>query len=651
MHGHKNTFQGDTCAVPARHRVRLFCFVTLSVIAACLGLALRSASPAAAAREPAIHYTIVVDVDYEKAFLNVTQTVAVRNRTASPLSSLVFQATPAAPAFNAFTLSSATVSGSAVNWSQDGTVLEIPLSPALAAGEMVSVTLTWWGQVPPSNGRYGVADGVIALGNWYPQLAVLHDGAWAKHQYTAIGDAFFSEVADYDVTVNVAANVTVAATAPPLSRSGGKWVYHAEDVRDFALGLSANFATLTRKVDNVTITVYHQRANAEGAKVGLDTAERAMRWYANKLGPYPFASLAIVELPGGGEHNAQEHAGLFFIRSDFFTPLLAGEYTAHELAHAWFFAAVGNDQVRDPWVDESLVTSISMDFYRETSPREYSGLWGKWGGRPEEFTNSPVINLGINDFKAGEGGAYFWTIYRQGAMFFNLVRETLGDDAYWRALRQYYLEYKGGIARPQDLLRALRQASTNTDLVPIFRQYFDYPWLKLPNLTLEIGGADGGAVQGQLSVPITVTADSPTVTLDVLLDGAALTSAGGSTSVAIDTLALANGQHTLRAVADDHGLNRVERTRSFVVANPTPTPTTTPTLPPGVPTPTATSVATPQPSPTAPATPPPATTPAADAAAPQPADQRPALVAGVLLGIVALVALWRILSRRRRRRW
>ena len=137
-----------------------------------------------------------------------------------------------------------------------------------------------------------------------------------------------SEIADYDVTVRAPANVTVASSASQVTRTAGAWVMHAEDMRDFALGIAANVQTLTRKVDNVVITVYHQPGHADGAKVSLDTAEAAMRWYSKKLGPYPFATLAIVEVPGGGQHNAQEHAGLFFIRSDFFTPLLAGEYTA-----------------------------------------------------------------------------------------------------------------------------------------------------------------------------------------------------------------------------------------------------------------------------------------------------------------------------------
>jgi aminopeptidase N len=30
--------------------------------------------------------------------------------------------------------------------------------------------------------------------------------------------------------------------------------------------------------------------------------------------------------------------------------------TAHEVGHQWFYSLVGNDQARDPWLDEGLAT-------------------------------------------------------------------------------------------------------------------------------------------------------------------------------------------------------------------------------------------------------------------------------------------------------
>ena len=64
---------------------------------------------AAAPSEQPIHYSMAVDVDYDKPFLNVMQSVAYQIRTTAPLKSLVFNVPPAAAEFNAFTLACASV--------------------------------------------------------------------------------------------------------------------------------------------------------------------------------------------------------------------------------------------------------------------------------------------------------------------------------------------------------------------------------------------------------------------------------------------------------------------------------------------------------------------------------------------------------------
>lgn len=612
-----------------------------------LGASFRPAQPeahsASPTRQTPTHYTFTLDVDYDKAFLNVEQTIA--HRAEFTLTSLIFNVPPAAPAFAAFNLSSATLGATPVSFKQTGIVLEIPLPQPVAAGQSISVTLRWWGQVPFSDGRYGAADGVILLGNWYPQLAVMRQGVWQQHQYTSIGDAFFTDVADFDVTVTTAANVTIAASGQQTGRKSGQWTFRAESARDFALALSSRFQTQSRKVDGVPLTVYFTGERAEAARVALDVAEQSLRWYVQRLGPYRFPALAIVQSPNGQQkHNAQEHSGLFSVRAEVFTPSTVGVYVAHELAHAWFFASVGNDQIRQPWLDEALATSVSLDFYRDMNAREYAALWGVWGGATKDFNETAPLNRGIMDFD--NGSAYFWTIYRQGASFMRDVREAMGDDAYWRALRAYADDFAFAVAEPQDLLRALRQAAPQADLLPIFRRYLDYDFLKYASLDVGIGGEEGALWQGTVQAPITVTAESPTLTVTVYLDGKVMTTTNGALTATIDTQTLADGAHTLAVKADDQGLNRKTVERTFRVSHPTPTATPSPTAEPGATAqPTARPSATPPASPTA--TPPNAPAATTTTAVPLPQWQSIAAAAAILAAALLLFAR----TRRKRRRW
>jgi len=75
----------------------------------------------------------------------------------------------------------------------------------------------------------------------------------------------------------------------------------------------------------------------------------ALRALAGRYGPYPWSAytLAITShLRGGIEYPGHVMQG----------PATTGRTTPHEAAHQWFYALVGSDQGRDPWLDEGLAT-------------------------------------------------------------------------------------------------------------------------------------------------------------------------------------------------------------------------------------------------------------------------------------------------------
>jgi len=63
--------------------------------------------------------------------------------------------------------------------------------------------------------------------------------------------------------------------------------------------------------------------------------------------------------------------------------------------------------------------------------------------------------------------------YSKGALFMDHLRTLLGDDAFWRGLRNYTMENAGGVVTSADLQRAMEQAS-GQDLSAIFNAWV-YP--------------------------------------------------------------------------------------------------------------------------------------------------------------------------------
>jgi len=562
-----------------RARKTLGLLLTILLLAA---VAVPGGDATAAAAPPRPHYELRLDLDLERNVLTAVQTLDYTNPTTATLASLVFHVMPAY--YGAFALTSTSVDSQVVTPTLDGIVLELSLPRSLPPGQATQVVLRYRLNLPPSDGRFGAANGIIALGDWFPVLAI-YQGGWDRHRYTEIGDAFFADLADYDVYLTTSQPATVAATGEVVTHQDRDWQLRARQVRDFALAVSTRYQVQSKDLpalrgsspsglDGVTLSIYYSAEQAPEAAEALVIGAEAVRWYVAKFGPYPYPNLGIAVTGFQNPiHNAQEHPCLIFLRSDMLVSSRTNLriLTAHELAHQWFYAMVGNDQLHDPWLDEALVTAISLDFFRQRYPDEYADLWRSWG----DFRNNAPVNRGIYDFP--NGTTYFSAIYRQGATFLRELSEAMGEAAYWQGLKSYFETQRFRLARPQDFFRAMRAAAPQVDLLPLYRRYFDYPFLQYTRLTLDVDAPANGAWAGA-RLPLRLEADAPHVQVQALLDDQPLAAGDRLAAITLDA-ALPAGEHTLLLIADDEGLNRVERRLIFTVVQPTATPAASPTRP------------------------------------------------------------------------
>jgi hypothetical protein len=438
-------------------------------------LATFAIAPAARAATPT-RYEMTVDLDVGAGRLETTQRTTYVNETSGPLTSLMFSVTPAY--FGAFTLKSATVGGQAAMAARDGTVLELKLPGPLAPGASTTVGLTYTVALPsPGDNRFGRASGILAIGNWYPVLFP-YRGGWLTNQYTPIGDAYFTETADYDVTLRPSAKVVVASTGQVQSRDGETRRIVAHGVRDFAMAVSDRYETATATVDGVTLTAYFLPEHRAGAQTYLATGTEYLHWANGRLGAYPWGTLDIAETWSDDPNGVgQEFPGLIYISSGATRPGGAmGDYlsylVAHEITHQWFYGVVGDDQVREPWLDEAFATYLPERFYAENYPAVAGPRWSRLQARVQDETSrlgSRPIDTGIRDYS--DEGVYFAVVYRRGATFLDELRTRLGDATFWPMLRSFVDANAGKVARGSELL-ALAQSRTSDDLGPLFKRYF-----------------------------------------------------------------------------------------------------------------------------------------------------------------------------------
>jgi aminopeptidase N len=116
----------------------------------------------------------------------------------------------------------------------------------------------------------------------------------------------------------------------------------------------------------------------------------------------------------------------------------------HEIAHQWFYGLIGNDQIYEPWLDESLASYWQVLYYENAEGEERAeyqlNSFRSWVNRPED--QMAPIGLGIEEYR--KVGDYYTIVYFKGALFFDALRSTMGDEIFFDFLRTYYQRYRYG---------------------------------------------------------------------------------------------------------------------------------------------------------------------------------------------------------------
>ncbi len=356
------------------------------------------------------------------------------------------------------------------------TVLTVTLPAPLPPEAQADLTLDFTVTVPSRPDRFGVYQDVMVLGHWYPELSVYDDEGWHTDPYVSLGDAFYSEASNFTLNLTLPEGMAVAATGVETARrangDGSLTVtYQGGAVRDTAVVMGPVLETISTTVGQTTINSFYLPDNQAGGERALDVAAGSVQLYNELFGAYPYADLDVVEgyfliegSPGG-----MEFSGLVLISSEFYAS--EGPYTmldmpamvvSHEVAHQWWYAVIGDDQVDDPWLDEAFAVYSSILYFEAKQGRKgaqvqllenctlpYRLVAWEGGDRP--------IATSLLDF--GDALTYSAIVYGKGGLFLHQLRETLGDEHFLGLLQSYYAQFKYRVVRPNDFYAAMMNAA------------------------------------------------------------------------------------------------------------------------------------------------------------------------------------------------
>ena len=324
--------------------------------------------------------------------------------------------------------------------SRDGTMLTIPLGRTVPARSTLSVELDFTLRLPSgANERMGHRGGVAWFGSGFPLLAWQRGRGWATEPATAaFAEATTSETFRLaELTVDTAPGDVVLGPGVVTSVRGRVRTMAADAVRDVMVAVGP-FRTAKTSYGGVPIEV--------GVAPGLgDSPSRlaalhvdAMRGLAARFGPFPYTSLSVAVVPdlkGGVEFPG---AILLGTGQDRDATLV------HEVAHEWFYGLVGNNQGRDPWLDEAFAT------YAEALVR---GTGGRYLGSDVPASGRNRVGAPMTYWES-RTSAYYRSVYVQGAAMLLRARSTAGAAAWDRAMRCYVAAAAHRVVTPEDVRRA-----------------------------------------------------------------------------------------------------------------------------------------------------------------------------------------------------
>ncbi len=379
--------------------------------------------------------------------------------------------------------------------SLNDSILEVPLPAPLQPGEKAQLDLSFSGVVPvdfggeatPSGyGIYNYSNDVLALANWYPLLSVYDDKGWHLDPVSDIGDSVYSDTAFYTVDITAPADVKIAATGSEIRSKAvdAKTIRHhylSGPTRDFFIIMSPNFENMEQTVDGTTVHSYYLPNHKQGGMAALHVAATSLKIYNQHFGAYPFTEFDLAEAPLRNASGV-EYPGIVIIGDFLYDQPSQPNFVvavAHEVAHQWWYSVVGNDVFTEPWLDEAL-TSYTSSFYYEFGPGGVSavrGLNAYWEDRYQKVVQAGKdddVNQSLAHFEnLNDTTVYSYVVYSKGALFFQALRQEIGDQAYFSALQSYYQEYQFRIANGNDLLKIFEQAA-GRPLGDFYRKWLNY---------------------------------------------------------------------------------------------------------------------------------------------------------------------------------
>ena len=419
-----------------------------------------------------VHYDIDIAFDDQLTEFNSARVRITVKVLAQRLAKIDFD-------FGDMPIDSVTVGGKPARTERTAETLNVFLPQAATRGQKLDVTIAYHGH--PKDGMVFAKDRdghPSATGDnwpnrvhyWIPSLD--HPSAKATVSFTVSAPQRYEVIANGKF-VTLTGNAAIS-----------HWKFdEAKAIPPYCMIITANQGAIInsphKSVTNLMFNVAQR--DREYAPKAFSAAAPSLAFFNETVAPYPYEKLALIV--GATQFGGMENSSAIVFPSNLFDPR-GGEklstrfgipsriesVVAHEIAHQWFGDSVTEATWADLWLSEGFATYFAGLFIHkydgEEAFRTYMNDAAQRYFNYEKQRNVPIHDTQTQDLMKllNENN------YEKGAWVLHMLRMRLGDDAFFRGLRAYYLEHREANASTEDLRAALERAS-KTNLREFFTRW------------------------------------------------------------------------------------------------------------------------------------------------------------------------------------
>ena len=361
----------------------------------------------------------------------------------------------------------------------DQNILFVNLLSEVYPNERCFVLIEYTLTLPNAIARTGINKRGINLASFYPVLCAKEKGEFYECVYYSNGDPFYSDVADYTVTLTLDKDNVVASSGEVVSvkEKGDKitTTYQIKKARNFCFVISNEYSVITDTVDGVTINYYYY--NDIENKESLQVAKKALKLFNEKFCAFPYKTYSVCQtefLEGGMEFTA------LTMISDNLEKAAYKEVIVHETAHQWWQTIVGNNEIEYGFLDESLAEYSVVTFYENYAEYGYTrqGLmesalktYKTFCTVQDRLFNKVDTRMikSLKDFNSEF--EYVSVAYVKGAIMHDYVRKSIGDELYFKGIKRYIEDNKFKNATPENLVGSFEKVGADTN--GVFESFFN----------------------------------------------------------------------------------------------------------------------------------------------------------------------------------